>query len=361
LKRLGAVTFDVLTDAEAFGAALDGLADHYDFRKAATYAITPFREDPAKRGFLTDLVRRGLLLAAVLKVDNQVCGMLTATAPSKGWSHGAGIVVHNLKFSRATPGYIIMKLFSVWLKKYPDVLYDITPGDHAYKNQHATDYDALLELRVTNLTKAIGFRSVYYAKEVAKKFFSTRQLQPSDVRMRMQRILRSLRYPTYTFNSFRSTFRPVKSTLWHLNNIGLTHRTSIRFNKDNIADLLLYDEKDGKTPGILFMRNALTLYEQGQVLYTYTQHGSLKCVVWLSLQDDNNRAVLLANQAMSVPADGLLLHGLYTFGAQTDEIAVLIQAIAQQLRLAYPSRELYIVSKSLSGTESTLLQPVETG
>ncbi len=358
LKRLGAVTFEVITDSHEFELALDGLLDHYDFRKAATYDITPFRDDPAKKGFLADLVKQGLLLAVSLKVNDEVCAMITATTPSKGWVHGAGIVVHNLKFSRVTPGYIIMKLFSVWLKRYPHVLYDITPGDHTYKNQHATSCDTLHELRITGSVKTMGYRTVYYATKVAKEILSKRQIHPEEIKLGLKRIGQALRHPAYEFAALNSALRPTKPTVWRLCGSGRPDTSSIRFKKDSIADLLLYNEREGDIPARVFMRNALTLYEQGNVLYTYSQHGSLKSVVWVSVRADHQRASLLANQELSIPADSVLLHCFYTFGMQP--IQKLLQALALELQAEYPASELYIVSNSLSGNMGDLLQPVET-
>jgi hypothetical protein len=343
LKRLGEVSFEMITTPEEFERELQAQIDHYDFRKAATYDIMPFRDDRAKKPFLVELVKQGLLTAAVLKVNHQSCALITITTPSKGWIHGAGIVVHNPKFSRFTPGYVVIKLLCVWMKKYQDILYDITPGDHAYKNQHASTFDTINELRVTNPVKAAGLRTIYSAKREIKKILASRELQPAEAKEKLQVFVQAIKRPFDVVSNLTAGSKLKSMIVGRLQSSNQFRNKRMPFSRDNIADLLGYDKKYSKVPVKQFMREPLSLYERGNVLYTYTQDNTLKCVVWASLKPDQFLSADAVNNDFIFSEESILIHNFHTFCTHPNEKGELLDSLALQLQDEYPLKEIYVL------------------
>lgn len=346
LKRLGKVEFELITDSAAFEPILDQLADQYDFRKAATLNIMPFRDDPAKRPFLLDLLQRGILVAAVLKVNGSIISAITVTTEKDGWSHGAGINIHDPAYSRYSPGYVIIKLLGIALKEAGVTTYDITPGGHAYKDAHADEYDNLIELRVTNTYKAFYLQHFYKVKAVLKAVMEKKGVDARQLRKAVSNklilakeklmLLRNSRFPqAYPTNPTATAVNITPSTTIQSNNLEI--------KRASLKDILLFNPKGTGVTRWEFMKYAMMHYESGFIPFTFCKNNQLLCLVWQmpqSLRADKSEVL---HAVRDLPTDSAILCNTYFHSAATDIQSQFLQEVGIRILTTSSIESIYFL------------------
>jgi hypothetical protein len=346
IKRLGKVEFELINDVAAFDAVIDQLADQYDFRKAATLNIIPFRDDSAKRQFLLDLSRKGILVAAVLKVDGVIISGITATAGKDGWSHGAGINTHAPAYSRYSPGYIIMKLLSLALKDAGVTMYDITPGGHAYKDTHADEHDPLLELRVTSTHRALYLKQFYKVKELLKSAMEKKGINARQFRKTVSNTLVLTKEKLILLAKTRTQKAPVSNPAVRAIHT-LTERRSqsgmLAIRQDSLKDILCYDPKGTGVTRWEFMKNAMLHCEAGFIPFTHCEGNRLLYLVWQVPQALKSHDSNVINVISGLPKDSVILCDAYCHPASTAKFQQFMQDVACKISTVSLTEVIYLI------------------
>jgi hypothetical protein len=346
LKKLGKVEFELINDAAGFEAIIDQLADQYDFRKAATLNIMPFRDDPAKRQFLLDLFRKGVLMAAVLKVNGNIISGITATTGKDGWSHGAGINTHAPAYSRYSPGYIIIKLLSLALKDAGVTMYDITPGGHAYKDAHADEHDPLLELRVTTIHKSLYLRQFYKIKALLKSAMEKKGVDSRQFRKTVRNKLVLTKEKLILLGKSHAQKAPVLNpAVRPINTLSdkRSHSGMLAIYQDSLKDLLLYDPKGTGETRWEFMKNAIMHCEAGFIPFTYCDDHRLLCLVWQAPQALKSNAIKVINVITSLPKGSVILCDSYCHPASTEKFNQFTNDVAYKISNTSPYETIYLI------------------
>lgn len=345
VKRLGRVEFEMITDPVAFDAILDQLADQYDFRKAATLNIMPFRDDPAKKPFLLDLFHRGVLIAAVLKVDGNIISGITATTMRAGWSHGAGINTHSPAYSRYSPGYLIMKFLSAALIEASVTMFDITPGGHAYKDSHADEHDSLIEVRVTNPFKALYLQQFYKVKELLKARMEKGGIDTRNLRKIVSNKLVTTKEKLFLFKNVPSlTTHAISSSIKVTKIIpeGPIQQAAIpEIKKDCLKDILLFNPVGSGVTRWEFMKKAMKLYEAGFIPYTYCKNRQLLLLVWLAPQECQVNSI--KEVVYKLPPGSVILCDLYCHSKMSEKIASFINGVTQKVIVNPEAKPIFLL------------------
>lgn len=348
IKKLGTIEFEVVTELAAFDEILDQLADQYDFRKAATLNIMPFRDDPSKREFLLDLFRRNVLMAAVLKANGNIISGITATTCENGWSHGAGINTHAPAFSSYSPGYLIMKLLSLALKDAGVTMFDITPGGHAYKEAHADDHDDLLELRVTSPYRALFLKQFFNVKAFLKIAMEKRGMNARQLRKDVNTQFVIMKEKLTRANSMSAPKNRTKNVNAKTTHI-IPHKqkqlptVTIVVNKDCLKDILSYNPIGSNLTRWEFMKKAMKYYEDGFIPYTSCEGNQLNYLVWLAPQCFRNHSTGIQEVASSLPTGSLMLCDINSFSKASENLTTFIHEVANELAIAFPAKNIYLI------------------
>ncbi len=145
LKKLGKLEFRQLTDSTELERVFDDLIAYYDFRQGAVNHSTPFREDPQKRRFHTDLFAsaQGEAYITATYLDERLIAAFWGAVSGK--TVHLGMLIHSPFLAEHSPGKLhIMQLSEHLLKVGKDVL-DLTPGGDAWKERFANAHDKVAE------------------------------------------------------------------------------------------------------------------------------------------------------------------------------------------------------------------------
>lgn len=349
LKRTGELRMETIRDAPAFEGVIDELADFYDFRKLATLNLRPFQDDPQKKRFLVDLVRKGVLEADLLTVNGKICSAITMTTNYKGWSHGAGIIVHNSAYSRFSPGNVILKMSAVRLSQEHVELYDITPGDHSYKEAHADTHDKVLEVRFTHKLKALYMTCYYHTKEaiktsLAQKGINSRLLN-YKFRDKTERFRQQL-HVAYPANISRIFFANTRKALVYSvrevkTNIVGNPQFPIKVN--SIKDLLHYCPGNSDLSSQDFIKNAMFLMEAGSFCYTVMKDGQLDFLIWLAPPAFKTKEEEFNKVISHLPENATLLYAAYCSRRVKDKFEQFLGSVAMHLSINQAKQPVYIV------------------
>ncbi|GGG12516.1 GNAT family N-acetyltransferase [Pontibacter amylolyticus] len=346
LKKLGEVKFELIKDPDVLDVVMDQLADQFDIRKAATLNIMPFKDDPAKKKFLLDLIKKNVLIAAVLKLNGNIISGITATTSRAGWSHGAGINTYSPAYGRYSPAYVILKLLSIALKDAGVTMFDITPGGHTYKEAHADEYDTLIELRLTSKYKALYLKNFYKIKALVKSVIEKNGLDARQLRNTMSTKYIMKKESLLLFLNISSLSKSAIPHAAKVTQIVLDEHllpTNLGVKQDCLKDILLFNPNGSDITRWEFMKKVMKHYEAGFISYTYCENNQLLCLVWLAPQHLRSREINDEVEIKSLPSDSAILCNIYCHSKVTEKLAPFIKKVADKILTSSPNKTIYLL------------------
>lgn len=288
LKRDGEVTFERITDAAAFAAVFDDIILQYDFRHAAVNNVAPFREDPCKRPFHLELLRRdpNLLHVTVLKVGENIIAAHVGLIGQQ--QVHLCITAHSPTYGPYSPGTLLLLFLGKHLGEEGIECLDLTPGGDPWKERFANQHDEVYELNFWNTgsARAIALLSErVYA--VAKRGAALVGIRPQSVKSllrALQGLSRAIGRPASGANrhapsEMRFFSQPPSAAL-------PARGSDVR--KDSVADLLDFAAPDHLDGTQRFFADALRRLEGGEHVYTLVRDGRLRQYVWVNENPQNS-------------------------------------------------------------------------
>jgi hypothetical protein len=282
LKKLGEVHFECIRDLKKFESSLNEMAILYDFRQSALFNKNHFKDDPAKKDFLLELFRLGMLHTTVLKVDGKLMAAIIAVTGKEGWVHLAGINCHAPFNSRYySPGFMHFVLLAKQLASEGVPCFDLTPGYDTYKEELANGHDEVTEWVISN-------KPAYRIKRKIKKRIHTRLIASGIRPMTMELTLKKYLYQVKHWSAVQaiqrlaeSLQRKRKQQLYRVPAYTLPPNVKISLHKDNLRDLLQVESN--KKTGITrwsFLADAMRRFDDRQHCFTWMENGRLLCCAW---------------------------------------------------------------------------------
>lgn len=318
LKRKGEVEFKRITEPQEFEALFDEIITCANFRLGARHDFNELPQDPHKKKFYVEMMKRGLLHVTVLSVGGQFAATEIATY-NRDELRGS-MLVYSPFFGKSSPANLHTLMLGEYLATEGETTFDLTPYG-AYKDQYATRYDAVTRLKLffnrdeykrsqsrtaqRNKLKSalarIGIEPKRFEQAVARTRHKLKLVRPAKLPATLTRIAQSRINDTrelriYTYDLERA--RTLVST-----------RT---MKKDCLEDLLLYHPAESWQPvESEFLGQAWSNIEAGQHVYTYADAGELQHWGWLIPQQ--RKSILdEVGQTLYLPANSAVLSSYHT-------------------------------------------------
>ncbi len=275
LRKLGELKFLCITDLASAKALLPEIQAQYDLRQGAVHDSLSFQSDPCKSRFLLTLLEKtDLLHFTVLTVGGQV-------AAAQIGMHNAqyamvGVFSHSPMLARFSPGKIHILFLAQERLEAGNSFLDLTPGDDAWKDRFATNYDevCVLTIHARRLHAGIhraAIRGWLYAQKHAPHILT--KMQQSRVALDVARrqsplaLLRLNRLPPQRLYKCTPSVCPLSIPC-----------PNIRLNC--LEALLLFEPTQAWPDRQAFFQNALQHLEKGESCYTYSSDKRLVACVW---------------------------------------------------------------------------------
>lgn len=285
LQRLGAVRCERVITLGVFLDIVDVVCDQYDFRQAAHFWTTPFAADPAKKPFLLELFRRGLLHVTVLKVGMKIAACHIGFLTSHRAVH-LSITTYDPVLAMHSPGNLLLAMVGVQLAQEAIPLLDLTPGGDSYKEHFATAHDTVSELRIfgsrgrqlghavltpiLQRAKRAAGKAGVRATEVAAMFARVRSLRPRDLRNHRGARPCRLRHTHAAATAITDTMTTAVMP-------------ALPVAKNHLPDILRFDGGGVPVRYGDFLRGVMQRFERSHCLYTCVQHGKLAFACWVNV------------------------------------------------------------------------------
>lgn len=333
LNRLGSLTYEQITEYDAFVSVLDELADQYDFRKAVTLNKTPFRKNLQKKEFLLALFKQNILHVTVLRVNGHIAASLVATEGKNKWLHGAGINTHSPLYGKYSPGYLIMVMLGQHLYGKGYQAFDLTPGGHEYKERLANTHDQLYELCITSQWDALSTRLYYdYLKEGSKSMFSGAGINLKHVKRSIDKKLKLgkeklklARHGSMGALAERGSGEE-SSIVFRIEPAKIDAADSAPVKVNSLCDLLGFDAGGGAITRWEFLKESVQRFENGEQAYTLVKDGCLVACVWRLPEMKHS-----GKDRTYLPDGAVMLDGVYCHADSHKALPVFLAAVATQL------------------------------
>jgi CelD/BcsL family acetyltransferase involved in cellulose biosynthesis len=333
LKRMGTLSFEKITDAEQFESILDELAAQSDFRKGAKFNHSEFKNDTARRLFLIELFKQGVLHTTVLKLNEQIIASIAACA-GRGSVHLAGINTYSPMLSKYSPGTINFVMLGQLLMEEGLDMFDLTPGGDAYKERLATSHDYVHDLYVSSELKVLFNRKMIWPiANLMKSHLNKHGITPGKLKFDLAKFKQRLALARK--NNLSNLFS------WHYLISGFRKRQEVvtcNFQQDGIRadlrinalqDLLQYEPQHGHVIRWDFLEDAMRRFEEGGNVYTLIKNETLIFCAWHSTQTPAPLSL------PPIPADAVFLDGIYCHPAVTEQLISLLNNVACEITSDY--------------------------
>jgi hypothetical protein len=325
LKKLGEIQFEPISDYKKFESSLNEMAVLFDFRQSALFNKSHFSDEPAKKEFLLELFRLGLLHVTVLYVGGKMLAAIVAVTGKDNWVHLAGINCHAPFNSRYySPGFMNFVLLAKQLSAEGASYFDLTPGYDSYKEELANAHD---EVKEWVIYSKLSFRIKRKIKRMIHTRLIATGIRPMTVELELKKYFYRLRHwrPAHAIKALAKKLHK-KSTqqLYHVDT-ALPHPIKISLHKDNLRDLLHF--KTDKKAGIsrwAFLSDAMHRFEDKQHCYTWTENGRLLCCAWFSFPD----TVSTEKPDVPAPESAMVVETLYCNNGGKDRLCSFVKSMA---------------------------------
>lgn len=286
LRRLGNLSFEVVTDKSYFEKILPELVVQYDFRQGAMFNKNQFSDNPPKTEFLLAIFEKKLLHVSVLKVNEELMAAIVAVA-GKGWVHLGGINTHTpYQANYYSPGFVHFIMLGKQLADSGVEVFDLTPGGDAYKERLATDHDQVYEMVIPGST-------ISGAKRRIRRHLYNRLVQAGKRPMSVELAIRKKAYLLKARLKSAINPRHAMATLFRLRSsekkpsVGTPAELryadgSIQVQENDLKHLLAYKPTKHDLTRWEFLEAAMRSLETGKCCYTWCDDGQLQACAWLS-------------------------------------------------------------------------------
>jgi hypothetical protein len=339
------------------------LAIQFDFRQGAMFNKNRFRENPSKLKFLLAMFEQNLLHVTVLKVNGEMVASIVAVV-GKNWVHLGGVNIHTPFYAGYySPGFVHFMMLGQQLYQEAIAVFDLTPGGDSYKERMATRHDHVYEMTVTS-------NPVFRLKRLAKKQIHDGLIKagkrPMAVELSLQKWL-------YLFKGrirmakergvLRSAVEQIKRT-WSDNNQRTyliqvkpkSQMTPIQLHKNDLGDLLEYDQKSAWLTRWEFLEDAMRRFEEGGVCYTWSEGGQLLGCTWLNSSNpvsENEKPL----SDFNAPDGAVVLHELYCHRIGRHRLGDMLSTVIKEVAGEREVRQVYVI---VNASDTDLCQALES-
>lgn len=280
LARMGKLDVRRL-DARTVESHMDRLTTMYDFRQGAMNGVCPFLDDPHKRAFHLDWMKRlpwQLYASGMFLNDRLISAFLFAASPND--MHLA-IAAHDPEFAKNSPSKLHLYEAALEMSAAGRATLDLTPGDDAWKERFSTGTRVACELVLhSNLQRA----QVARTRRAAKRFVKGLLARLSISRQSLTERLRG--WKSTTQNAIADLARAGTSDLLYRLAQGRPGPTTQDTNVsvDDLDALLRWGPQLAGQHRRAFLNQALHRIEAGDRCYAVRGANGLAALGWLSTQ-----------------------------------------------------------------------------
>ena len=334
LKKQGEIQFRRIATREELDAVFDQLIAFYDFRQGATHNSIPFRSDPCKRAFLSNLLadpeNRAYVTTTLL--DGQPIAAFWG-AVSSGIVH-LGMLIHSPFYAENSPGKLHIMQLSKHLAEHGKQTIDLTPGGDTWKERFANIHDEVAEIDIFKTARArlialLFIKTQLYCKRcinaaglstsaIKSYFWMFRKITPKSV-------ARKLCDWAYTKRELR-IYRCERGL-----SDRITSNDMIRCN--SLPDLISFEPGETWQTSRSFLTAALHRIENGESAFTISINKKLAASGWL-VKDQRTSVLSEVHQTMLLPEGSVSLYDFYT-DPKFRGRGLYRQLIAHMLQLAF--------------------------
>ena len=312
LKRLGALSFRRLVEPTELEAVFDDLIAFYDFRQAAVNHVAPFRDDPLKRNFYSNLFATASdkQHVTVTYLNDRPIAALWGTV--SGNTVHIGLLIHSPLLAEHSPGKLhVMQLCNHLLTEGKDTI-DLTPGGDPWKQRFANAQDEVSEVilyRSRWARRRAGLLD--WLRQRTKRGLVSVGMPPSDVRLTFERLRRAR--PSALLRkvgNWAGEYREVR--VYRGDRAFATKfERDKRITANSIAELLSFEPAESWQSRETFLSRALTRLEQAETVYTISVGGRLAHSGWLVRNQTESRLTEV-RQTIALPRGSVALYDYYT-------------------------------------------------
>ncbi len=334
LKKLGALSFERITEMERFSVVLEELMVQFDFRQGAMFNKNQFRENFIRKDFLLELFRQKILHVTVLLVNEEIIASLVAVS-DKGWVHLQGLNSHSPFYSRYSPGILHFYLLGKSLVEEDDTeVFDLTPGGDHYKERWATDHDTVYTL---TLASGRGYRIKRNLKKMIYGWLIKAGQRPMTVELLLEKKMYLLKK-----KGLKSLLKPKKEPEIVYQGTHLPQDVPfgvMTVSKNSLSDLLDYEDGSGDLTRWEFMENAMTCIGEGKNVYTFSDGKKLLACVW---ETRNLPKTGGGNLFPSLPENSHVLFNIYCHSNFSNNLVEFLSSAFSLINNARPDNVAYV-------------------
>jgi CelD/BcsL family acetyltransferase involved in cellulose biosynthesis len=346
LKALGKIAFERVTTASEAEPLMADIATQCDLRQGAAHNSLPFREDPLKKLFYTNLLDKpNLLHFTVLKVGNSVLSSHLGLIEKQNRSVSVGLFTHSVAHARHSPGKLHILMLGMLLLQDGISVLDLTPPGGDWKERFASTHD-----EVSTLTMYGDRRQLWYlrirtgASASVRKVLEVLRVPLSTFITKIEKARRFVGFGLVgNVRRFWLHLQPVRVYRYEFASIQLGGDTVM--SRDRLGDLLAFDPKQTwLTDRQEFLASACERMEKGHHCYTFVDDcGSLVYCSWLV---ERGKEALLSDLStrFTIPKDSALLVDC-NISSRSREIGLFNSYVKQMLhdaRLVSGTRYAYL-------------------
>lgn len=339
LKKLGKLkgySFKKITEQRQFEEILPQIIDQFDFRQAAMFNKSQFRERPQKINFYLRLFKEGLLHVTVIMLHKEVLASMVALHGKK-WVHLQGINTHSPMHAKLSPGMLHFYLLAERLVEEGVDTFDLTPGWDTYKEIWMTESDTVYSLVATR-------NSLFYFKKKTKKYIYDlilkMGLRPMSVEMYWEKrkyLLKKKGLSAFVFGEFNASLKK-ENAKFYIENRDPNVIGEIPFRKNSLNDLLKYDPGKAMITRWELMERAMYCLGGQCNLYTHTDRSQL--LVCVQELKDNSELT----REFSHNKDSVFLELIYCHQDQLYQIKSFIQAVIKRIGEEKRGHKFYLIA-----------------
>jgi len=359
LKKLGPFEFTRVTNPAEVEALFDEMVGLYDLRHGAVHGALPFCSIDHQKEFHVAMLREpGLMHATVMRVGGRLAAAHFGVC-SKSEVH-FGTIVHDPRLAKHSPGKLQFLLLAQLLQQEGFGQADLTPGDDAYKERHATAWDEVHTLDVfpSPLARAKAAAGLGLSGAV-KRLLKQRGITTCEARHQARRFRRPARAASTLVRSVCAWVGGRCETWVYLRDLGAcpelaagagtepaaaTGRARFCIRRDAWGDLLAYHPTSTGLSRQTFLSTAMARLEAGEHAYTATDAGRLIYLAWMA-ERPSPEIVADALPGLAIPPDSALVQDLYLFDEAPRPLpALALRAMLRDARCASLQRAIVLDS-----------------
>jgi CelD/BcsL family acetyltransferase involved in cellulose biosynthesis len=304
LSRMGYAGIERITDPDQWERMFDQFIAYYDMRRIAVGGTAPFADDPLKKRFHIELMRRAApLCITVLKLgDEVVSAQLDLVGPDD--AHLALGSFAPWMAKHALGKIHILEMARLMMEEGRSRI-DLTPGDDPYKSDFATEWDTVhvFACYPSRLARchALAARRV---ERVGRRLMQRWDTTPARMRMWAGEVVRRpLASLAAGMLALRDRFRASDETLVYSRRAcgrNGSDDAAPLLRRNSIADIMAYRPRPLGMAVHAYMTQVSDRFARGMSAYTYADGGRLRHAGWVTdepaaLLDEGTRA------SMSMP------------------------------------------------------------